>query len=462
MKYDSIYFRSLLAIAIPVVLQNLVGALLNMVDNVMVGGLGETAMAAVGIANQIFFIFTIVLFGLTSGLSVYIAQFWGSKMTSEIRKTIALGTVLCLAFSLTFAAVAMSVPHVLIGIFTNDAQVIELGSKYLFIVALGYPLTAVSMVYSVGMRSTENAVFPLFSSVISLLGNTLLNYLLIYGKAGFPELGVRGAAIATVAARSLEFAMIIAIVYIKKLAVAFQHEDFRNIGKTFVRSIFKLALPVTLNESLWVLGVSVFSAVYGRMGTSELAAYNIVSTLERLSFVAILGLGNACAVLVGKQIGEKNREKAFDYSLRSIIIAPVMGLFITGILLLIRYPVVSLYDISETVRNYALSLIVMTALAAPFKALNYTNFIGVLRAGGDTGFVLVIDVGPLLLVAVPLAVFTGLYMGFPLPYVYAVVLSEELIKTISGLFRFFSRKWMNDVTVSVGDADVVEAVADLR
>ncbi len=246
------------------------------------------------------------------------------------------------------------------------------------------------------------------------------------------------------------FRSIISIVYVKRLAVACHPADMRDISRGFVRSILKLALPVTLNESLWVLGVSVFSAVYGRMGTSELAAYNIVATLERLSFVAILGLGNACAVMVGKQIGEKNRKRAFYDSLRSLMIAPVLGLVITGILLLVRYPVVSLYDVSEKVSTYAVQLILLTALASPFKALNFTNFIGVLRAGGDTGFVLVLDVGPLILMAVPLAVYTGLVLGLPLPYVYAIALSEELVKTVSGLFRFFSKKWINDVT-SVGD-----------
>lgn len=418
-----------------------------MVDNVMVGGLGETAMAAVGIANQIFFIFAVVLFGITSGLSVFIAQFWGSGRTDDVRRSISLGLVLCTAFSLTFTAITLAVPEMLISIFTNDVAVIRLGADYLSVVAFGYPLSAISMVYSVGLRSTEKPVLPLAASVLSLLLNTVLNYLLIYGKYGFPDMGVRGAALATVIARVAEISMIIFMVYRWRMVAACYLKDFLHLHKKFVLSIFRLALPVIANESLWVLGVSVFSAVYGRMGTPELAAYNVVSTLEKLSFVLVMGLGNGCAVIVGKLLGEGDNGKAYLYAKRSIILAPLTGILIGAFMIAVRFPIIALYDVQDIVKSYAASLILISALVFPIKSFNFTNMIGVLRAGGDTRFMLAIDTVPLWLVAVPLSIVTGLYLGWPLPYVYMIIFAEELLKAILGLFRFSSKKWMNNLAV---------------
>ncbi|MHB8961580.1 MAG: MATE family efflux transporter [Saccharofermentanales bacterium] len=426
-------------------MQNLVGALLNMVDNVMVGGLGETAMAAVGIGNQIFFIFAVVLFGITSGLSVFIAQFWGSGRVDDIRRAISLGLILCTAFSLAFTVVTLAAPEMLMSVFTNDTAVIRLGADYLSVVAFGYPLSAISMVYSVGLRSTEKPVLPLAASVLSLMLNTVLNYLLIYGNFGFPDMGVRGAALATVIARIAEIIMIVFMVYRWRMVVDCYLKDFLHLRRKFVLSILRLALPVIANESLWVLGVSVFSAVYGRMGTPELAAYNVVSTLERLSFVLVLGLGNGCAVIVGKILGEGDNPKAYLYAKRSITLAPLTGIVIGILMIAVRNPIIAMYDIQEIVKSYAASLILISALVFPIKSFNFTNMIGVLRAGGDTRFMLAIDTIPLWLAAVPLSIVTGLYLKWPLPYVYLIIFGEELLKAALGLWRFFSRKWMNNL-----------------
>ncbi len=458
LQFDPVFYKSLLVIAIPVILQNLVASMLNMVDSVMVGGLGKEPLAAVGIANQIFFIFAVVLFGINASLSIFISQFWGGKAYRQIKKTIGMGLIFSFLFSMAFTVMACLIPEMLIGIFTQDSEVIRLGSDYLRIVALGYPLTAISLVYSIGLRSIEKPVFPLASSVLSLLLNTILNYILIYGKFGFPMLGVEGAAIATVLARVLELALMLWMVYRWNLAVSCRIRDILNIKRHFIAPIVKVAIPIIANESLWVLGTSAFALVYGRMGTNQLASFNIIQTLDKLAFVAILGLGNACAVLVGKQIGEGRKDRAYIYGARSNLIAPIAGVFIGIMILCVKNPILSLYDVPPIVKEYAGTLMVLTALITTIRAINFTNLVGVLRAGGDAHFVLMLEAIPLWCISVPLAVYTGLFLHWPLPAVFLIAQSEEVIKCVAGLFRFFTKKWIHDL-VSGRKEEYIEEIS---
>lgn len=447
-KYDHVFYKSLIIIAIPIILQNLIGSCLNMVDSVMVGGLGKESLAAVGISNQIFFIFALVLYGINASLSVFIAQFWGKKADDEIKKAIGLGLIISFIFSIIFMITIYSIPGAVIGIFTTDKEVIRLGINYITIVSIGYPLTAISMVYSVGLRSIEKASFPLISSAVSLVVNSILNYILIYGKFGMPMLGVKGAAIATVIARILECFLIIGMVYNKNLVVSCRLKDIFSLKRKFVLSIIKVAIPIIANESLWVLGTSSFAVVFGRMGTNEIAAYNILQNLDKIAFVVILGLGSACAVLIGKKIGEGNKDKAYIYGARSILIAPIVGLLICIALLLVKEPVLSLYVVPSIVKDYAKSLILITAFMMIVKSINFTNLMGVLRAGGDANFVLALEAIPLWMISVPLTFFTGLYLHWPIPYVFLIAQSEEIIKGVIGIFRFITKKWINDLVNS--------------
>ena len=446
--YDPPFYKQLTIIAVPIVVQNLVAAMLNMVDNVMVGGLGKESLAAVGIANQIFFIFVLVLFGINAGISVFIAQFWGRESYDDIKKATGIGLIFSFTFGIVFMLTALMIPDKLISIFTTDNAVISLGVKYIRIVAFGYPLSAISMVYAVSMRATEKVNIPLISSVISLGLNTFLNYSLIYGNFGFPGLGVSGAAIATVISRTTEIIIIVSIVYSKKMAVACRFSDIKKITTKFVFSIFKISIPVLMNESLWVLGTSVFAVVYGRMGTDEIASFNIVQTLDRIAFVAVLGLGNACAVMVGKQIGAGRPDRAFTFAVRSNLIAPIVGITIAMLTIAVSYPVIGLYDVPAQVKNYASLMILISALSMPVRALNFTNLMGVMRAGGDAHFILALEAIPLWTIAVPLTIIGGLFAGFPIPVVYLLALSEELIKCLLGIYRFLSKKWIRNLAVS--------------
>lgn len=454
-QYDPAFYKMLLALAVPIMLQNMLGSMLNLVDNVMVGGLGKEALAAVGIANQIFYIFAIILFGINAGLSVFIAQFWGKKALAEIRQAVGMGLIFCLLFGVAFMIMAIWIPERLISIFTSDRAVIALGVDFLKIVALSYPLTAVSMVYSVSLRSTEKPVFPLISSVVSLVLNTILNYLLVYGKFGFPKLGVKGSAIATIAARILEFILIFGMVYRMDLVVSCKWRDIQRINRRFVASIIKVAIPIIMNESLWVLGTSIFSVVYGRMGTDQYASYNMIQTLDKIAFVAILGLGNACAVLVGKQIGEGNKERAYIYGARSNFVAPIIGILIGMIIILIRNPVVSLYDVPVVVKEGAGTLMMIMGIFMFVRSMNFTNLMGVLRAGGDVRLVLALETIPLWVIAVPLTIFTGLYLHWPITVVYLLSLCEEVIKCIFGMVRFFTKKWIHDL-VQTKETEIAE------
>ena len=236
--------------------------------------------------------------------------------------------------------------------------------------------------------------------------------------------------------------------YSKNMAVACRFSDIKKITTKFVFSIFKISIPVLMNESLWVLGTSVFAVVYGRMGTDEIASFNIVQTLDRIAFVAVLGLGNACAVMVGKQIGAGRPDRAFTFAVRSNLIAPIVGITIAMLTIAVSYPVIGLYDVPAQVKNYASLMILISALSMPVRALNFTNLMGVMRAGGDAHFILALEAIPLWTIAVPLTIIGGLFAGFPIPVVYLLALSEELIKCLLGIYRFLSKKWIRNLAVS--------------
>lgn len=442
---DKEFFVKLINIALPISVQNLVMTSLNLVDNIMIGQMGETSIASVALANQVYFLMSMFLFGICSGSAVFYAQYWGKKDVASIRRVLGLNLTLSCSVALFFTFVSLLLPKTVLRIFSSDPKVIELGSSFLVIVCISYIFTAVSFSFSFTLRSTGNTKLPMIASIIALGLNTGLGYMLIFGLFFFPEMGVVGAAIAILIARTVEMIIILSSVYLLKLPPAGTIKEFLNIRRDFVGRFFNTTLPVIFNEVLWSMGVTMYSIAYARMGTDIIAAVNISSTVERIATVLFVGISNACAVMVGNKIGEGDEKTAFVYAKRLAILGPVLGIFMGLGVILLSSRILSSYKVSPEVYNNAGIILKIFGLIMAIKIFNMINVVGILRSGGDTKFSLFIDTAGIWFIGVPLAFIGGLVWALPVYIVYILVNLEEAFKFVLGIKRFVSGKWINNL-----------------
>lgn len=435
----------MLALAIPIATQQFIASLLNMLDVLMVGQLGEASIAALGLSNQVFFLLNLMLFGLSSGMAIFTAQFWGSRDLANIQRVLGI----CLSISVTVASlytlVAVLVPSKILALYTSDLEVIAIGSRYLRIAGFSYIPTAITFAFVAVLRSTQQVRLPMVVSIVALSMKTLLGYGLILGKAGLPALGVEGAAIGTTTARVLELSLLLYLVYKYKTPAAAKVSEMFHFSKTFFVRVLGTAMPAMANEIIWSLGITIYNGVYAHIGTDAIAAVNINGTFENIAFVTFLGIGHACAIMVGNEIGAGNRERAQEigqvFLLYGFIGAILMGL----VYRLVTPQLLSFYNISEVSANLARQIMLIYSLTLWVRATNFMLFIGILRAGGDTRFALIVESATIWLVGVPAALIGGFVLDLPVYGVYAMVLGEEIVKTLVVLPRYRSRAWIHDL-----------------
>jgi len=446
---DKKFLNTLLKLAAPIMLQNLVFASLNMVDGVMIGQLGESAVAAVGVANQVFFLAFLLFLGIGSGTAIFAAQYWGQKDTERIRSVLGLCLLMSISGALIFSLIAIQFPVQVISIYSKDPAVIAQGSVYLQIVAFSYVITAISNSFISVLRSTENVKLPLVTSVVALSLNTLMNYGLVLGNFGLPALGVKGAAIATIISRLIEVILLLVIIYRKKLPVAGKLSELLNFRILSIKKFFTTTLPVIATEVIWSFGITTYNVVYARIGTESIAAINIAGTLDRIIFVVFVGLGNACAIMIGNQIGGEQNEIATSYAKKFLVFGAAGAALLGLTMFIFANPLLSFYNVSEVTINYTIKLIGLMALSLPVRSLNFILLIGILRSGGDTKVALFIDAGSVWVVGVPMALIGAFVLGLPIHLVYLMVLADEVVKLALGLYRFFSHRWINYLVAPV-------------
>jgi putative MATE family efflux protein len=444
---DKDFYKSLFAIAIPIMVQNLISSFVNMVDTVMIGQLGTVEIAAVGLGNQVFFLLNMILFGVCSGGAIFTAQFWGKKDIAGIRKNLGLCLVIVLVISTLFTTACLIAPGTIIGLYSTDEAVIRIGADYLRTVAPCFIPFGISFVFTLVMRSTEKVRLPIVATLISLSINIFLNWLLIFGIGPCPKLGVVGAAIATVVARFAETLILVGTSYGKKYALAGKLKELFSFDLAFVSRFFRIAFPVMVNETLWSLGITMQNAIFARTNTDAIAAFNIVSTVSNLTWVVFIGLGNGCAVLIGKKIGEGADEKARAYASRITRFAPLMAAIIAPLILGPLSTVLPLlFNVNGSVLAIIQSMFVILVLAYPFRAFNMAMVIGVCRAGGDTVFSVFYDLFFMWCLCLPLAAIASFYFHAPAWVMYLCICMEDPIKMIPGSLRLKSGKWLRDVT----------------
>lgn len=439
--------RPFMKLFVPAITQNMLAALLHILDTIMIGSMGDVAIASVGLAQRLTFLMQMTMFGLSSGLSILIAQYWGKGDKDAIRSVTGLSLIVAVAASLLYAAMGLFAGPFVMSLLSPDPLVINVGADYLRIAVWSYPLNAITIALAAAHRSVERPQLPLVASVAAIVTNTGLNYVLIYGKFGFPALGAEGAAVATVIASAVELLVMVGCMLVRKSLFVAPLRTFRPTVERF-RLFVRVAMPVLLNEWLWSLGVTVYQGVFGRMGTDVAAAANVFGTVEKLTMVISVANGNAAGVLVGKSIGQGNIPRAKAIGGRCLISALVFGALTLGIVYALRPLFLQLFNVSDTVRQLSMDMIGMFCMVSTVRFFNCTSIIGVMRAGGDPLFGAITDIVPLWVVSVPLTMLAGLVWQWPIDWVYFCIGLGEFIKMGMGFWRFRGDKWIRNYTAS--------------
>ena len=447
------FINTLLKIAFPMILQNFLSSFVNMLDTIMVGQLGAVDIAAVGLGNQVFWIVNIMIFGTVSGGSIFISQYWGKKDIEAIHKTTGIMLAVSTIIALLFTFAGMFIPEVCLSLYTKDKAVIEKGSEYLRIVSPSYLFFGLSFAFATSEKSTERVKLPAVATIISVILNAILNFLFIFGVkiSGIqiiPAMGIVGAAIATVISRIVEAIIVFSFAYIKKYEVAVNPKHYFKFDKTFLAKYVKICLPVLINETLWGSGISMQSSIFAHSGTFVIAAFNIMTTVSNLLYPICLGCGNATSIIVGKTIGEQKYDEAKSLAKKLCLFIALLALTL-GILLVPLIKIVPfVFKVEEEVIYMASILLLLRAAIYCFDAFNMVSVVGVFRSGGDTVFALLMDVGFMYTIALPLGWLAVLVWHLPFWAVYLCILTEPILKSVAGLIRLLSDKWLKDLTIN--------------
>jgi putative MATE family efflux protein len=437
------FLQRLARLALPIMLQNLLASSVSFIDTVMIGMVGEEALAAVGLANQMFFLITLFFFGVSSGAAIFVAQYWGAQDIRSMHRVMGIALIISLFGAAASSFVSLAFPAVIMRIFTDDPVVVARGTEYLAVVGVSYMFTAVVMIYSTSLRSTGDARTPLYISLLSMSLNVVLNYLLILGMHGFPRMEVRGAALATVIARGVEVVLLLAFIYLRKSPVAAPMGSLIAFDRRMVRRYLATCTPVILNEMFWSLGMTAYKVAFSKMGIDVIASVNVSEAIQNLFFVALMGISNASAIMIGNRIGENRLEIASTYARRLLAIGFFSGVAL-GLALALCSPWLPLpFNLSAPVaRMTTLSLIALGSLV-PIKAFNMVLVVGVLRSGGDTRFSMFAELAGVWFIGVPCAFLGALFFGLPIHLLYLFVGLEEAFKFVVGMLRIRSGRWIN-------------------
>ena len=458
LKRDRAFYGYLLRLTGPIALQNLITFSLGLIDTLMVSQLGNDEMAAVTAANVPVFLLISIVFGVQSGVGILISQYWGKKDLPSISRAIGVAAGLGVALALVIALALFLWPVQIMDLMSNKHHLSLLGAPYLRVIGFSYVFNMLSSIYVSAQRSVENASFGMKLFGMSTVLNTGMNYLLIFGKCGFPMLGVEGAAIATLLSRVAEFAVCL-FCALRSRVIPLDLKALLRPGWEMLRRFVKYASPVMANELFWGLGNSLLTVILGHMTISVefLAANAVMGNLNRLFLVVCFGLGAATAVMIGKAIGEgQSHDELMDLSRTlswvTILVGAALAVIALALVPLLFQPVIfplfKLYDLSA---HLATTLAVTGFACIPFHAYSISAVTGILRAGGDVFWSTALDLGPQWLVALPLTALLALVLDTDPWFVSLAIQAESFIKCPICLWRIRSRKWIHDVTLPEGE-----------
>lgn len=443
---DKAFYKATLALTLPIALQNIISLGVNMMDTVMLGQLGDLAITAANLGGQPFVILNCLCFGLASGASVLIAQYWGKQDMLRVRQLIALSMRFVALASALFTLAGLLAPRAILRIFSPDEAVITAGASYLRVLALSFILYGISSCYIMCLRGVGQVRVSMVVYGASFFINVFFNYCFIFGRLGFPQMGIPGAAWGTVIARGWE--CLAALVYMLRIEkkVGFTPRWMLRGGSGLLGDYVKNSVPVVGNELLFGMGVSCGNMIIGRMSSQFVAAASIAGVVTQLVSVFNWGVSNATGVMVGRTIGEGHRKRAQREANSLLLVSLVLGLICMALMLAGRGPILSMYAVSEETYRIAWQLLTILGLMQPITTVSCNLLVGVLRGGGDVRTNFLLDCGMQWTMGLPLAALGAFVFHWPAPAVFFLMRSDYFIKLAIGLARVRSGRWIRTLT----------------
>ena len=442
---DRAFYSKLVTIALPIALQGLINIGVNMMDTIMVGQLGETAISATSLANQFINVFHIFCMGMGMGASVLTSRYWGMQDIPSLKKAVTIMYRICLALGSLFTVATIVAPGAIMKIYTTSPDVISEGIRYFGWSIPCYLLLGFSLTTTIVLRSIGQVKMPLYCSIAAFFINVGANWIFIFGKLGAPAMGVAGAALGTFIARLFEFIVICGYFLFVEKKVAYRIKDvFTKCGE-MVREYIRISIPVLISDGMLALGNNSVAMIVGRLGDSFVSANAIAAVIMQFSTVFISGLSNGSAIMTGHTLGEGDVEKAKKQGWTFLGLGVIIGLIACVIILIISGPVIAMYKITPETVGITKQLISSLAIIAVFQTANSILTKGVLRGGGDTKFLMVADILFLWIASVPLGYLCGITWGLSPFITYTALKIDQIIKAIWCVFRLKSDKWIKRI-----------------
>ncbi|MBQ1414314.1 MAG: MATE family efflux transporter [Lachnospiraceae bacterium] len=440
------FYRALFTMLITLALQNLIAYSVNMADNIMLGSYSQPALSGAAAVNQIFFIVQQLALGIGDGLVILAAQYWGEGRISPIRRLTGTAMKFGVLCSVIIIALCMLMPARLLGIFTRDAAIIAEGTSYLSIIQFTFLFFIMTQVLMAALRSVEVVKISFYISIVSLVVNVGINYTLIFGRFGMPELGVQGAAIGTLAARILEFVIILIYVLRIDKRLKLFSERFLKRDAALTKDYFRTEVPILLSSLLWAVSVPMQTAILGHLSSDAIAANSVATTFYQYLKVIVQAMSAASAVMIGRAIGIGKMERIRSDARTLAVIDVIIGLILGLLLFVLRGPLLSLYRIDDSALQLADRLIVIMSVVMVGMSYQMPVSFGIIRGGGDARFTMIMNMISTWAIVMPLSFLAAFVWKWPVPFVVMAIQSDQIFKGLPTFIRFRSYKWIRKLT----------------
>lgn len=438
--------KELLQIAVPVTLQCLMQSSFSVVDQVMTGQLGSTSIAGIGLGGKFASVYSVVIAAAASAAGIMIAQYIGKKDDEEAGRSFYTNLAVSLILVAVFTSLSMMMPYQILGLYTNDEAMVRKGVEYLRIYALGFLPVAVTSIFSVYLRCAGAAEVPLYAGIFASAANTVLNYILIFGKAGVPAMGVRGAAWASVTAQLSGCILTVLFFFLLHRKNSWKIPFEIRMDKVHMKQYLVILLPLLVCEFFWSLGENVYASIYGHVGTKAFTAMTLTNPLQTLVMGALSGVSQAAGVMIGKRLGADDARSAYRDSKRLMYAGLACSILLSVLVIVLNRYYVLIFDVEDDIRQMTRYVLVSYALVMPVKVQNMILG-GILRSGGKTTFVMFIDLVGTWIFGVPLGLSAAFAFHLPIAAVYFVLSVEECIRMVISLILFRKKKWMQTLCI---------------
>ena len=444
--FDKYFYKTFFSLFGIVALQNLIVFSVNLADSIMLGSYSEAAMSGVSLANQVQYLLQCAVNGFASGLVVIASQYWGKKDFEPIKKVFSAAFVTACLASFVMGAVVFAVPDKVLGILSNETEIVDAAVEYIRIMSLTYVIFAATNVLTALMRSVESVKIGFVSSVLALVTNIGLNWLLIFGKAGFPEMGAVGAAYATFAARVTELIAVVVYVFFVDKKLKIKVRDLFSCGKIYFRDFIKTGLPLVGSGSSWGIAMAVQTAIIGRLGAAAIGANAIASPVFQVVAVLYTSSSSAASVLIGKTVGEGDIPRVKVYAVRLQKMFLLIGIVSCGFLLLMKNTILGIYDVSDETRRLASAFIVILSVTVIGSSYEAPCLCGIVSGGGETKFVLFNDIIFMWCMVLPLSLLSAFVFKLPIPATFFILKSDQITKCAVAAVKVNRYRWIKTLT----------------